>query len=59
MTSYLEIIKRKQIEGINMRDIIVINKKYDTAAEKLNKAKKAKNDEFYTQYSDIEKELEH
>lgn len=25
----------------------------------LNKAKKAKNDEFYTQYSDIEKELQH
>lgn len=42
-----------------MRDIVVINKKYDTTAEKLNKAKKAKNDEFYTQYSDIEKELEH
>ena len=40
-----------------MRDIVVINKKYDTLAEKLNKAKKAKNDEFYTQYSDIEKEL--
>ena len=33
-------------------------KKYDTLADKLNKAKKAKNDEFYTQYSDIEKELE-
>lgn len=44
---------------IIMRDIVVINKKYDTTAEKLNKAKKAKNDEFYTQYSDIEKELEH
>ena len=42
-----------------MRDIVVINKKYDTTAEKLNKAKKAKNDEFYTQYSDIQKELEH
>ena len=42
-----------------MRDIVVINKKYDTQAEKLNKAKKVKNDEFYTQYSDIEKELEH
>ena len=41
-----------------MRDIVVINKKYNTQAEKLNKAKKAKNDEFYTQYSDIEKELE-
>lgn len=42
-----------------MRDIVVINKKYDTTVEKLNKAKKAKNDEYYTQYSDIEKELEH
>ena len=42
-----------------MRDIVVINKKYDTQVEKLKKAKKAKNDEFYTQYSDIEKELEH
>ena len=42
-----------------MRDIIVINKKYNTKADKLNKAKKAKNDEFYTQYSDVEKELEH
>lgn len=42
-----------------MRDIVVINKKYDTKAQKLNKAKKEKNDEFYTQYSDIEKELEH
>ena len=42
-----------------MRDIVVINKKYNTKAEKLNKAKKAKNDEFYTQYSDIQKELEH
>lgn len=42
-----------------MRDIIVINKKYDTQSEKLNKAKKEKNDEFYTQYSDIQKELEH
>lgn len=42
-----------------MRDIIVINKKYETKNETLNKSKKAKNDEFYTQYSDIEKELEH
>ena len=42
-----------------MRDIVVINKKYDTKAEKLKKAKKEKNDEFYTQYSDIQKELEH
>lgn len=42
-----------------MRDIIVIDRKYDTLADKLNKAKKAKNDEFYTQYSDIQKELEH
>ena len=42
-----------------MRDIVVINKKYDKTVEKLNKAKKAKNDEFYTQYSDIQKELEH
>lgn len=42
-----------------MRDIVVIDRKYDTLADKLNKAKKAKNDEFYTQYSDIEKELEH
>ena len=42
-----------------MRDIVVINKKYDTKSEKLNKAKKVKNDEFYTQYSDIQKELEH
>ena len=25
----------------------------------LHKAKKAKNDEFYTQYEDIEKELSH
>lgn len=42
-----------------MRDIVVINKKYETKNETLNKAKKAKNDEFYTQYSDIKKELEH
>ena len=42
-----------------MRDIVVIDRRYNTKAEKLNKAKKAKNDEFYTQYSDIEKELEH
>lgn len=42
-----------------MRDIVVINKKYENKIESLNKAKKAKNDEFYTQYSDIEKELEH
>lgn len=38
-----------------MRDIVVINKKYETKNETLNKAKKAKNDEFYTQYSDIKK----
>lgn len=42
-----------------MRDIVVINKIYDTPVDKLHKAKKAKNDEFYTQYSDIQKELEH
>lgn len=42
-----------------MRDIVVIDKRYNTQAEKLNKAKRVKNDEFYTQYSDIEKELEH
>ena len=42
-----------------MRDIVVINRIYDTPADKLNKAKKVKNDEFYTQYSDIQKELEH
>ena len=42
-----------------MRDIVVIDRRYNTQAEKLNKAKKAKKDEFYTQYSDIEKELEH
>ena len=42
-----------------MRDIVVIERKYDNLGEKLQKAKKAKNDEFYTQYSDIEKELEH
>ena len=42
-----------------MRDIIVIERKYENQNEKLQKAKKAKNDEFYTQYSDIEKELEH
>ena len=42
-----------------MRDILVIDKKYDKQVDKLNKAKKAKNDEFYTQYSDIQKELEH
>lgn len=42
-----------------MRDIVVIDRRYDTLAEKLNKAKKVKNDEFYTQYSDIQKELEH
>lgn len=42
-----------------MRDIVVIDRKYDKLTDKLNKAKKAKNDEFYTQYSDIEKELEH
>ena len=42
MTSYLEIIKRKQIEWINMRDIVVINRIYDTPVDKLNKAKKEK-----------------
>lgn len=42
-----------------MRDIVVINKKYETKNEKLIKAKEQKKDEFYTQYSDIEKELEH
>ena len=42
-----------------MRDIVVIDRKYNTKAEKLNKANKEKNDEFYTQYSDIQKELEH
>lgn len=42
-----------------MRDIVVIDRIYNTQAEKLNKAKKVKNDEFYTQYSDIQKELEH
>lgn len=42
-----------------MRDIVVIDRRYNTKAEKLNKAKKVKNDEFYTQYSDIQKELEH
>lgn len=42
-----------------MRDILVIERKYENQNEKLQKAKKAKNDEFYTQYSDIEKELEH
>ena len=42
-----------------MRDIVVINKKYENKNEALNKAKKTKNDEFYTQYSDIQKELEH
>ena len=31
-----------------MRDIVVINKKYENKIESLNKAKKAKNDEFYT-----------
>lgn len=41
-----------------MRDIVVINKKYENKIDSINKAKKAKNDEFYTQYSDIEKELE-
>ena len=29
-----------------MRDIVVINKIYDTPVDKLHKAKKAKNDEF-------------
>ena len=42
-----------------MRDIIVIERKYENQNQKLQKAKKEKNDEFYTQYSDIEKELEH
>ena len=42
-----------------MRDIVVIDRRYNTLKEKLDKAKKAKNDEYYTQYSDIEKELEH
>ena len=44
---------------VNMRDIVVINRKYEKQIEQLNKAKKAKNDEYYTQYSDIAKELEH
>ena len=47
------------MEWVNMRDIVVIDRRYDTLAEKLNKAKKVKNDEYYTQYSDIQKELEH
>ena len=47
------------MEGVNMRDIVVTNRIYDTKADKLNKAKKVKNDEYYTQYSDIKKELEH
>lgn len=42
-----------------MRDIVVIDRRYEKQIEKINKAKKVKNDEFYTQYSDIEKELEH
>ena len=42
-----------------MRDIVVIDRKYEKRIEQLQKAKKEKNDEFYTQYSDIEKELEH
>ena len=42
-----------------MRDIVVINKKYENKIDSVNKAKKVKNDEFYTQYSDIQKELEH
>lgn len=42
-----------------MRDIVVIDRRYNTQADKLKKAKKAKNDEYYTQYKDIEKELEH
>ena len=42
-----------------MRDIVVIDRRYDTLSDKLNEAKKVKNDEFYTQYSDIQKELEH
>ena len=41
-----------------MRDIVVIDRKYEKRIEQLQKSKKAKNDEFYTQYSDIEKELE-
>ena len=49
-------LSRKEIK---MRDILIDKKKYNTQAEKLNKAKKAKNDDFYTQYSDIQKELEH
>lgn len=42
-----------------MRDIVVIDRRYEKKVECLHKAKKAKNDEFYTQYSDIAKELEH
>ena len=42
-----------------MRDIVVIDRRYEKQNEKLQKAKKVKNDEFYTQYSDIKKELEH
>lgn len=42
-----------------MRDIVVIDRKYEKRIEQLHKAKKDKNDEFYTQYSDISKELEH
>lgn len=42
-----------------MRDIVVIDRRYDTQSEKLRKAKKVKNDEYYTQYSDILHELEH
>ena len=42
-----------------MRDIVVIDRKYEKRIEQLHKAKKEKNDEFYTQYIDIQKELEH
>ena len=42
-----------------MRDIVVINKKYENKIDSVKKAKKTKKDEFYTQYSDIQKELEH
>ena len=42
MTSHQEIIKRKRRKEVTMRDIVVIDRRYDTLAEKLNKAKKVK-----------------
>ena len=50
-------VSRKQTPRYQKTPKII--KKGNKMATNLNKAKKAKNDEFYTLYSDVEKELAH